>query len=187
MWREVQKDIAGNDLQFLESLRAKMLLHNAAQFERRVTGTLRQYPFKLLWLVLRPADQHCHVRSHIAKEILQTDQDKLEVNTRKIVSLFRDPLQIASQTGLLPSQQLYWMLWASSLLWKSDVRTNEGLNKYLSLLDDRAPNTSVDLSRVPAYLCGTCLANMVTVTAGVNQDVNGHSSSLWQRKLERNV
>ena len=145
LWTAIQADVDKDDLQFLLSLKARMLLHNAAQFERRVTGTLRQYPFKLLWLVFTPADEPCDIRKHIAKEILETEKGNLEINARKLLHLFPHEFQIAAQSGILPSQQLYWMLWASSLIWKSDVRANEGLNKYISLLDERSPNASVDL------------------------------------------
>ena len=78
LWTAIQADVDKDDLQFLLSLKARMLLHNAAQFERRVTGTLRQYPFKLLWLVFTPADEPCGYGSILQRKFLRLRKGTLK-------------------------------------------------------------------------------------------------------------
>ena len=144
LWQRIQSEVGPDEHQFLLSVMIRMFLHNSAQFNRRVTRPLQQYPFKLIWLVASGPDEPCNIRRTCAKELLDADINSLEVNTKKIRKKFENDLRQSETTGCL-CHQLYWLLKGVTKMLKPDVRANEGLNKYLTLLDERSPNCSVEL------------------------------------------
>lgn len=124
-----------------------MLLHNACGFERRVVASTKLFPWKLLLLVKSPPEVCCAIRQQIATEILESNDKLLEINARKIKKRFAGELQQASQQGTL-GYRLYWLLKGVTIVAKSDVRESERLNKMVTLMDDRAPNSSIELKKL---------------------------------------
>ena len=98
---------------------------------------------KLFLLVRAPPKECCSVRKEIASEIVGT-KDKLEINAKKLKDRFHQELLEAAETGTL-SVRVYWIVKGLSIMAKSDVRESERLNKMISLMDDRAPRSSLEL------------------------------------------
>ena len=130
--------------QFLATFAGRILLFNAAGFERRVCRAFEHFPYKLFLLVQAPRDLCCEVRRQVAAELLGTEDRSLEVNSRKIKARFEADLREAQAKGKLGSR-LYWLLKGASILFKSDVREKERINKMIGLIDKRAPSSSVEL------------------------------------------
>lgn len=151
-----------NDATFLIAVVSRMLLHNASGLERRVIKPLRSWPFKLLWLAYKPMNERCSQRMSVASELLNTDDKLLEINARKIKTRFRSELEYTKTTGYI-HHRLYWLFRSVALVWKSDVRENERLNKMIGLLDERCPQIGMDLksSRVSIkYKLGAACAGI---------------------------
>ena len=144
IWQEVCAGLSHDQAGFLQSVICRMLLHNAAGFERRIVQPLREWPFKLLRMIMVTPDCKCSTRVELADEILSTDDRLLEINVRKLKRTYHADLQSMARTGCCGSR-LYWCLKGISMLWKSDVRENERINKMLGLLNDRCPNMNLDL------------------------------------------
>ncbi|CAE7671588.1 unnamed protein product [Symbiodinium sp. CCMP2592] len=143
-WTYVVDGLSTEDATFLHALAVKILLHNATGFHRRVVHPLQSFPHRLLWFTFSSPDKCCERRIALARELLNTPDASLEVNARKVKHRFQSALQKTLKSGLC-SRRLYWLLKCASILWKSDVRENERLNKMVALLRDRCPNCSLDL------------------------------------------
>ena len=149
------------DRVFLTAVASRTLLHNAAGFGRRISGPLRDWPFKILWLVYSDRYKVCQKRITVAKELLNTPMDELEINCRKVKCHFSQGLQAATATGKLECNRLYFLCLGISKLWKSDVRENERVNKMISLIQERCPSIGDDLksSRVSLkYVLGSAVS-----------------------------
>ena len=154
-------------------------MFNACGLDRRVCSSFNEFPYKLFLLVKTPKNENCDLRRSIASEILGRNDADLEINTRKIKQRFSAELECARVTGTLPAR-LFWLIKGISLLWKSDVRENERVNKMLGLLDDRAPSATTELKSARTslkYLLGE---------AGLGA---GHAHSKWSsfRPVARQV
>ena len=143
-WKALYTDLNKKDALFLSVVVSRMLLHNASGFERRVVRPLEKYPYKLLWLAYSPMDQSCPKRAALARELLQTDVKRLEVNAAKIKNRFQAMLVATSTTGKV-HPRLYWLFRSICITWKSDVRECERVNKMLKLQEEHAPRIRSDL------------------------------------------
>ncbi len=126
------------------TLAAVEILHCASQFDRRVHQTTRTYPLKILLLVQSHPNQECNVRKTLANEILDSNDAELNVVALKVKHLYTQDLLLAARTGRL-GNCLAAALMEIRRVWQPDVRECERINKGLTLLSSRSPNSSSEL------------------------------------------
>ena len=67
-----------------------------------ITSKIKAYPFKLLWLAHADADQACHKRKEVCKDLLEASEESLHVTTRKVRRVFRRELEEGKAAGKIP-------------------------------------------------------------------------------------
>ena len=132
------------DQTFAWNVLAFLLIQNACAFQRRIVAPLEVAPLKLLTLARTRYDLPDPSRQRLATELLNTPPEKLDVNSLKIVKAFKPDFLVASKTGKL-GVGLYCTLKALRRMWKPSVIEQERLNKQLTLMGERSPNSSLDL------------------------------------------
>lgn len=139
-WPKLAKD----EELFVWKTFALMVFQSASSFDRRIVAPLAAFPYALLSFARVRHDLPDERRRCLAKLLLDTPLQLLDINTLKIRNMFSADLEIAKKTGKL-GVKLFATLKATRRLWKADVRENERLNKQLKLFTERAPNSSLDL------------------------------------------
>lgn len=139
------------DAAWLVQMVFSILLYHASAFSRRVLEPIEKFPFKLLLLAKQPDNAACAVRKQVANEVLCTEDDKLEINARKLKKLFGQELETSSQTGLLTGRLRVCMRVVSKR-WRADTRECERVNKMLNLFVERSPGASYELQSSRACL-----------------------------------
>ncbi|OLP74124.1 hypothetical protein AK812_SmicGene46430 [Symbiodinium microadriaticum] len=134
-------------------LKAKVLPMDNAPMFRLVVGKGAQigqafdemaYPHRLMLLVKAPDSDCCDERKQVAHELLSEKPEHLEINARKVRSLFKADLTVASSQGVLVGPLRVCMRGVARV-WQADTRENERVNKQLKLTAERCPNASVEL------------------------------------------
>jgi hypothetical protein len=80
----------------------------------------------------------------VATAILQIEEDKLEVNTRKLCILFKDEFEQAARDGTT-GENLYAVAETISHFLQGHVQRNEGVNSSIKRLIARCPHISLPL------------------------------------------
>eukprot|EP00959_Pyramimonas_sp_CCMP1952_P100801 2108765-Pyramimonas_sp.AAC.1 len=116
-----------------ECIQALVHLHRADFHRRLVHLTVNKPPWNLLVLAKRGKDIRCPLRVDLARRLLSTSADSLEVNSRKFVSMFRGELQrMIDSDGKCPG-----VMWTQVALWceaettPSDNHSIEGINNMI--------------------------------------------------------
>ncbi|CAE7792673.1 unnamed protein product [Symbiodinium sp. CCMP2592] len=146
-WRAIisRTDLdSDDDAVWLMYLAFVQILHNASCFHRRVLDTLEAYPQRLMLLVKAHDSDCCEERKQVARELLSAKPDQLEINARKVKTLFNAELTVASIQGVLVGPLRVCMRGVARV-WQADTRENERVNKQLKLTAERCPNASVEL------------------------------------------
>lgn len=139
-----------SDQQFAMSTLAFMLVQNSCSFQRRVEAPLSLFLAALLSLARVRYDLPDEARKKLAKQLIETPTSALDFNTLKIVNTFRSDLAVAASSGKI-GVQLWCVLKGLRRMWRPTVIEQERLNKQLTLMGERAPNSSLDL--ISARLC----------------------------------
>lgn len=129
---------------FLRHTVVCLVTYYAASFHRRIYLPLSRFPYRLLGMLLSPADQPCEIRMSIARQVVHTEVHLLEINTKKFCLLFLSEFQYASATGLM-DKRLWVCLVVLRYSLKGDSAAAETINKMITIQGDRAPNISLDL------------------------------------------
>ena len=158
MGMEEFQSLSAVESDFALGLLGQALMMNASGFDRRVRQHCMDFPHLLLALArVRPEFPDVG-RQNIAKSLLKrAAENTLDTGTKKIISIFKDDVQMAAGDGTL-GVRLYICLRALRRLWLCDVRENERINKCLKLLGQRCPNANLDLISARCtlkYMLGT--------------------------------
>ena len=95
------RELPDCDVEFVLQLARAQIMLNASAFERRVVAPLQRWPHRFLLLGKQPDVVACNLRVQIARELLDTRADDLEVNARKMKALFHADLLQTARSGLL--------------------------------------------------------------------------------------
>ena len=131
---------------------ACLLLFYGSAFNRRVTILLKQFPFRMLLMLLAPVDHDCPTRRQIACELVSMRQkgwpeehaEVADATTIKIAHAYFDLLVVVPNQGVLPIG-LVNLLEVIDQTTKVSVQEVEGINSMIGLQTKRAPNLSLDL------------------------------------------
>ena len=133
-----------SDVEFVLQLTRAQIMLNASAFERRIVAPLQSWPHRFLMLG-KSADQvSCTLRRQIARELLETPANDLEINARKMKTTFQTDLLHAAHSGLLTGS-LRVCVRTVAVMWKADSRECERINKMLKLFTERGPTSSAEL------------------------------------------
>ena len=162
-WQSLCVGLGAEDACWLTNLAGQLTIFHAGAFDRRVVQKVLQFPFKLFHLITSQPQIKCVQRQAVARELLAAPGCELDVSTRKIRSFYGEDLRVAATSGYC-GLRLWVSLKAAARVAKADVRENERINKMITLLSDRCPNSSLELmsSRV-------CLKHCLGVDAGPKQ------------------
>eukprot|EP00435_Cladocopium_sp_Y103_P047688 s1306_g14.t1 len=80
----------------------------------------------------------------VADQVLSLKDAELEINTRKMRQRHLDAFKLAATEGVL-SSKLFWLLKGISIMFKSDNRESERLNKQVTLMAERCPTATLEL------------------------------------------
>ena len=114
---------------------------------------LGRYPFKLFLLLARPPGTRCSDRQQIAKDVLATQDEELECNTRKLKVQCRYDFEFLAEQGRFDLQQdggskLFAVVSTMAELLKGDTQLVESINSIIRLIGTRCP--SIDLETMSA-------------------------------------
>ncbi|CAK0799584.1 unnamed protein product [Prorocentrum cordatum] len=127
---------------FCEAVSSALDQH--AEFYRRVVQPCcQQYPFRLFYMVVSPADARCERRGRIAHELL-TDAGIVDDTTMKFRAAFEAEMKQATADGTLCSRCWTLLADAASIL-KMSVRDVEGCNSILKWTGKVAPSIKLKL------------------------------------------
>ena len=143
-WQDMAEGLPADDALWLIELARAQILLNASAFFRRVCEPLQRFPHRILLMGKNPDRAQCSIRQVVARELLETRPEDLEVNARKIRTQFMSELQVAAQDGLLVGR-LRVLVRSVSRVWKADTRECERINKQLKLFTERGPTSSPEL------------------------------------------
>ena len=122
--------------------------------------------------------QRCHRRQAIAKEILDSSDELLESNCRKLKTLFPKELEFISKEGRFDfeaSQQgsrVFAVVSLLSELLKGDTQLVESINSIIRLIGNRSPN--IDLETMSARI-----TTKKALTPAVSMNAQGSSVKRW--------
>lgn len=123
---------------------ALLLFQSSSSFDRRVVAPLGSLPFAILSMGRVRHDLPDERRKQVAKLLLETPVNLLDVNSLKIRNIFKADLELARKSGKL-GLRLFITIKSMRRVWKAEIRENERLNKQLKLTVERSPNSSLDL------------------------------------------
>lgn len=148
----VDMDMDGDKKDFFLCLTFRILCKHACQFHRRLAHSANTFPLRLFVLVMHAPHIKCAERKQVATELcllinqLQSDRaNEVDTVTAKILQhdIFRTQIQQAAVSGVL-GEELFTFLALIAKVTKIDVRENERVNKLLSLLGERCPNSNLE-------------------------------------------
>ena len=105
--------------------------------------TLR-FPIKLLCIQMTAADETCETRSAIAREILATEDQQLDITTLKIKTICFQELRAAAIDGKC-GPKLFSIMRTYAVLVKVNIEELEGLNGLIKATGEQSPNISLEL------------------------------------------
>lgn len=119
------------------------ILESACDFHHRIWGKVCNYPYRILWLVYRPAEVVCEERQGFARKLLE-DSAVGDATTMRFRSLFEGELRHAAGTGLL-DLRLHRFVEDLASMWLPDTQLVEGANSAVKSITTWAPSISWEL------------------------------------------
>jgi hypothetical protein len=143
-WASLVESVPCAHLDTFLELIVNLAGHHAAQYHLRLVRRCMEFPHQLMWLAESGGADACDNRKRVARYILETPDESLEINCLKCKRLFQAELEETARTGLLNSAvvSLFRLVRSS---WGSHIQCLEGMNSVIGLMAKRAPNMAVDL------------------------------------------
>ena len=104
-----------------------------ASFHRRVITRLTTYPASLLWFAWGDPDKPSNPRFQLAKDLLRTPIEHLQLTARKLRAIFEPELKwMCKNNGRVP-MMLFGFMRSVANTWQADTQEVEGVHNLIKL------------------------------------------------------
>ena len=121
------------------------MLRVISSYHRRITERLNSVPVRLLWFAVRPPDETHVERLKLAKYLLDTPNEFLNITARKVKLLFHDTISYCVANDGKIQMRLYALFRLLARTWTADTQQVEGYMSLIQAAVSRAPSISEPL------------------------------------------
>ena len=123
----------------LIGIQVEMSLHNACSYYRRIVAACDEFPGLLVFFALAEAGVVCAERKRVARLLLDTLDDDLDISTLKIKILYIAEIRFSAATGTCEGR-----LFSVGMQFRTfvlvTVKDAEGYNSLIKIQSTRCPN-----------------------------------------------